>query len=354
MRNAIGEFASNQEYESGRRFAMSHRLSLRVHYPLESGDLVLRTHRDWDRDIEPSAVSRDGSRFDFRLRLEETSHLYFKPVLRRGSEVHWAQGENSLALADGGARLDVYPHFFSETACSACSLKTRRSGSLGRDHSLRVFYPPGYEENTLERYPVLYMQDGQNLFFAQEAFGGVHWMVEETMRVLDQMNLVRKAIVVGVYPNDRMEDYTRPGYEEYGRYLVEDVKPWVDANYRTLPDPAHTAVMGSSLGGVVSFYLAWQHPDVFGLAGCLSSTFGYRDDLHERVEAEPKRPVRYYLDSGWPRDNYEPTRAMRNALAKRGYAPGRDLLYLAFPNAKHDEAAWSMRAHIPFQFFFGE
>ena len=247
---------------------MSHRLTLRVHYPLDSGDLLLRTDRDWDRDLEPSAVSRDGSRFDFRLRLEEASHFYFKPVLRRGSEVHWARGENSLALADGSARLDVYPHFFSEATCSVCALKTRRSEALGREHSLRVFYPPGYEENTLERYPVLYMQDGQNLFFAKEAFGGVHWMVEETMRVLEQMNLVRKAIVVGVYPNDRMTDYTNPGYEEYGRYLVEDVKPWVDANYRTLPGPAHTAVMGSSLGGVVSFYLGWQHPDVFGLAGC--------------------------------------------------------------------------------------
>jgi enterochelin esterase-like enzyme len=196
------------------------------------------------------------------------------------------------------------------------------------------------------------MQDGQNLFFAGEAFGGQHWMIEETLRVLDAMSLVRKAIVVGVYPQDRMADYTRPGYEEYGRYLVDEVKPWVDTTYRTLAGPADTVVMGSSLGGVVSLYLAWQWPGVFGNAACLSSTFGYRDDLHDRIEREPKRAIKIYLDSGWPRDNYETTRSMRNTLRARGYRDGEDLFYLAFPNARHDERAWAMRAHIPFQFFF--
>jgi len=150
-----------------------------------------------------------------------------------------------------------------------------------------------------------------------------------------------------------MADYTRPGYERYGRFLVERVKPWVDETYRTLAGPADTVAMGSSLGGVVSLYLAWQWPEVFGNAACLSSTFGYRDDLHARIEGEPKRPIKVYLDSGWPGDNYETTRAMRNALRVRGYRDGEDLFYLAFPHAHHDEASWAMRAHIPFQFFFG-
>ena len=131
------------------------------------------------------------------------------------------------------------------------------------------------------------------------------------------------------------------------------MKPWVDGRYRTLTDAASTAVMGSSLGGVVSFYLGWQYPEVFGAAGCLSSTFGFDDDLVERVRREKRRPVRFYLDSGWPRDNFEATRTMRNALARRGWEPGRDLMYLAFPNARHNEEAWSMRIHVPFQFFFG-
>jgi predicted alpha/beta superfamily hydrolase len=331
---------------------MSHQVTVRIHYPLESGALLLRSDRDWELDIEPTRIAADGTRFEFDLELTGPS-LYFKAILRGATdEVRWCQGEDCLALRDGGEQLDLYPHFQGDAECSVCSLR-ELAGSGERTHSLRVFYPPGYGENTLERYPVLYMQDGQNLFFAKESFGGQHWMVEETLRVLGAMNLVQKALVVGIYPRQRMEDYTKPGYEEYGRYLVEDVKPWIDANYRTLSGPEHTAVMGSSLGGVVSLYLAWQWPEVFGNAACLSSTFGYRDDLHERIESEQRRSIRIYLDSGWPRDNYEPTRAMRNLLLRRGFRIGDDLTYLAFPRAQHDETSWAMRAHIPFQFFFG-
>jgi predicted alpha/beta superfamily hydrolase len=335
---------------------MSHPLTVRVHYPLaaqaDGYRLALRTDRDWDLDLEPEAVDAGGTRFDFALDLA-APFLYFKPVLRRGGEVVWSRGENCLALADEPGDAVVFPYFFAAGGCSVCNLAHLPSRSSARSHALRVFHPPGYEENELARYPVLYMQDGQNLFFPGEAFGGRHWMVEETLHVLDSMNLVRKAIVVGIYPLDRLADYTSPGYEAYGRYLVEEVKPWVDATYRTLPGPADTAVMGSSLGGVVSLFLAWQWPEVFGNAGCLSSTFGYRDDLHQRIESEPRRAIKIYLDSGWPGDNYEVTRTMRNTLRARGFRAGEDLFYLAFPRARHDEQAWAMRAHVPFQFFFG-
>src|SRR6185369_11926137 len=129
---------------------------------------------------------------------------------------------------------------------------------------------PGYDENTLKRYPVLYMHDGSNLFFPAESFMGETWEVDETMDMLDAMNVINKAIVVGIYPGDRMTEYTRSGYERYGRFVVESLKPFIDNSFRTLGDPANTAVMGSSLGGVVSFYLGWQYPQVFGNAACLS------------------------------------------------------------------------------------
>jgi predicted alpha/beta superfamily hydrolase len=333
---------------------MAHALTVRVHYPLEPDDrLVLRAEPAWDTDVEPVAADSDGHRLDFTFDLT-APFLYFKPLLHRGGEALWAQGENQLALADGPALLDVYPYFLSDAGCSVCGLHRLQARDGRRRHALRVFLPAGYGENTLARYPVLYMQDGQNLFFPAEAFAGHDWKIGETLAVLGAMNLVRRVIVVGVYPQDRMADYTRPGYAAYGRYLAEEVKPWVDAEHRTLAGPGDTAVLGSSLGGVVSLYLAWEWPQVFGNAGCLSSTFGYRDDLHERIESEPKRPVKIYLDSGWPRDNYEVTRMMRNALRRRGYVAGRDLFYLAFPRARHDEEAWAMRAHIPLQFFFGE
>jgi predicted alpha/beta superfamily hydrolase len=206
----------------------------------------------------------------------------------------------------------------------------------------------------LKRYPVLYMHDGNNLFFPNEAFFNNEWRIDETMDRLDAMNIIDKVIVVGIYPHDRMYEYTKPGYEAFGRFITEELKREVDANLRTLAAPAHTAVMGSSLGGVVSLYLAWQHPNVFGKAACLSSTFTYRDDLRQRIESESKRNIQIYLDSGWPEDNYEVTRSMRDLLLERGYTFGKDLLYFAFPEALHSETYWATRSHIPFQFFFGK
>ena len=328
---------------------MTRHARIRVRYPLESGRLVLRSEADWERDLEPAGEDRAGGSFDFRLPLAG-EFAYYKPLLLDDGGRHWAQGENLLALPDGRRRVEVFPHFFADRRCSVCDV--HEVGSAGTRHSVRVFCPPGYAENPLARYPVLYMQDGQNLFFPGEAFGGRDWKVAETLELLARMSLVRKALVVGVYPNDRRHEYTAPGYAEYGRFVVDELVPWFDEHYRTLRGPEHTAVMGSSLGGVVSFYLGWQHPEVFGHVGALSSTFGYSDDLLSRVAREPKRPLEIYLDTGWPRDNYEVNRRMRHLLVARGWEEGHDLLYLAFPEAKHDEAAWAMRAHIPFQFFF--
>jgi len=113
-------------------------------------------------------------------------------------------------------------------------------------------------------------------------------------------------------------------------------------------------VMGSSLGGVVSLHLAWSYPEHFGDAACLSSTFGYADDLMQRVRRERKPAIRVYLDSGWPHDNFEATRGMQSELLRRGFAAGTDLHYLAFPRAAHDEKSWALRAHVPFQLFFGQ
>ena len=338
-------------------------MRVEVWYPLERGRLALRAEPDWERDIEPESADDATGRFTFRLSADK-GFAYFKPVLHDDAGLHWARGENSLCLVRGPGRSPrrgaagaeaaavVHPFFFEEPRCTECDLATRASRERGGERRFRVFLPAGYHENPLRRFPVVFMQDGQNLFFPAEAHGGEHWRVRETLERLDAMSLIQPAIVVGVYPGDRMRDYTAPGYESYGRFLAEDLKPWIDRTYATRPGPHDTAVLGSSLGGVVSFYLAWQWPEVFGMAGCLSSTFGWRDDLAGRVEREERRAVRFYLDSGWPGDNYEVTRGMRDRLMARGWEPGRDLFYLAYPEARHDERAWAGRLHVPFQYFF--
>lgn len=328
------------------------RTTVRVHYPLGTGRIVLRAEPDWLQDIEAIRVSGDGERHEFAL-AAQGSHRYFKPVRIDAEGARWAVGSNVLMLERSRSARDVYPHFDEDSRCSECELKELADPN-GRSHRYRAFYPAGYWENPLRRYPVLYMQDGQNLFFPGEAFGGNHWRIAETLRLLEAMNAIEPVIVVGIYPNAREHDYTQPGYETYGRFIAEVLKPALDAEYRTLTGPQNTAVMGSSLGGVVSLYMAWQYPEVFGMAACLSSTFGWRDDLRERIAREPPRKLRLYLDSGWPRDNYEATRDMHALLGRRGFEAGRNLHYLSFPEAHHDERHWAMRVHIPFQYFFGQ
>jgi predicted alpha/beta superfamily hydrolase len=325
------------------------RRQLRVRYPPGQGRIVLRTELDWDRDVEPIAVSDDAETTTFALEACRP-FLYFKPCLKEtGGGMRWAIGPNMLVLLTSEGVRDVFPYFDGSKSGTFSPVLERDSTILGRKHLARVYLPPGYHENPLRRFPVLYMQDGKNLFFPEEAFQGRDWHVHDALHLLDDMNAMDRVVVVGIYSGDRMGEYTKPGYEAYARSIVDEVRPEVEAKIRVLGSPRETGVVGSSLGGVVSFYMAWEYPEVFGFAACMSSTFSHKDDLIDRVLSEPKHTSRFYLDSGWPGDNYEVTLAMAMALAHRGYRPREDFLHLAFPLDEHDEAAWGRRLHIPLQ-----
>jgi predicted alpha/beta superfamily hydrolase len=325
---------------------------LRVSYPAGNGRLLLRTEQDWNKDIEPVVVSKDGNTRTFELEADQP-FLYFKPCLVRDSEFRWAVGANKLLLMEEEDRRISYPSFFSPEQGSFSKLIEIPSKILDRVHRLRVYVPPGYDENTLAYYPVAFMQDGQNLFFPEEAFMGRDWQVDQTSQTLSTMCAVEDFVFVGIYSEDRMLDYARPGYEHYARSLAEEIVPEAQRLLRVGNHRRYRSVWGSSLGGVVSFYSVWQHPEVFGAGVCMSSTFSHKDNLIERVLTEPTRDVGFYLDSGWPGDNYEVTIGMAMALVSRGWRYGHNLLHLSFPRAEHDEQAWGMRLHLPLQFLNG-
>jgi predicted alpha/beta superfamily hydrolase len=326
--------------------------TLRVAYPAGQGRVLLRTELDWNTDVEPIVVSDDGTISTFRLRADQP-FLYFKPCLARGGEFHWAVGSNSLALmAEEDVRIS-YPCFLGPAEGRFSPLVEFPSAILGRVHRLRVYLPPGYHENTLSTYPVAFMQDGQNLFFPQEAFLGRDWEVNKTSETLRSMSAVEDFVIVGVHSDDRMRDYTETGYEAYARSLAEEIVPHSHRVLRIHDHRRARTVWGSSLGGVVSFYTVWEHAQVFGAAVCMSSTFSHKDNLIDRVLSEPARDVGFYLDSGWPGDNYEVTMAMATALVSRGWRYGHNLLHLCFPQAGHNETAWGMRLHLPLQFLNG-
>jgi predicted alpha/beta superfamily hydrolase len=329
------------------------RRRLRICYPAGKGRLVLRTELDWDRSIEPVQVTDDGTISTFEIEAKQP-FVYCKPCLVTAEGTsHWSVGANKLVLMEESEQRMMYPFFFGPEQGRFSKLIEFPSKILDRPHCLRVYVPPGYDENTLATYPMALMQDGQNLFFPEEAFLGQTWDLNETSATLRAMSAVEDFVIIGIRSGDRMKEYTAPGYESYARSLAEEVVPKARSTLRVGKRRQHCTVWGSSLGGVVSFYSVWQHPETFGVGVCMSSTFSHRDNLVERVLTEPKPDVAFYLDSGWPGDNYEVTMAMAMALVSRGWRYGHNLLHLVFPHAMHNEGAWGMRLHLPMQFLNG-
>jgi len=329
---------------------------IRIFYPLQEGKMVIHSEKNWDRELNPVCVDKDSHCYEFHIS-HDKYYLSFKPCIRLGPHLLWSRGMNKLAIMGMPEVQDFYPYFYDPEEGTISGIVELPSSAFNMTRKFRIYMPPGYNENILKRYSVIYMHDGKNLFFPEEAFLGQDWKINNTLEILDRMNFIDQAIVAGIYAEDRLKEYTKPGYETYGRFIVEELKPWIDSNYRTMQDRDNNFIIGSSLGGVLSFYLAWQWPEVFGGCACLSSTFSWKDDLIERVEKEPllgRANLKFYLDSGWPADNYEVTLKMAMTLISRGYNPGRDFLYLAFPLASHSEYAWRERVHIPLQIFAGK
>lgn len=231
-----------------------------------------------------------------------------------------------------------------------------------KDRKLIVWLPPGYDIQTTRHYPVLYMHDGQNLMNAKTAFANVEWGVDETAQSLVEAGQMEPIIIVGVYnTDDRIPEYTPVSTaqygggkaEDYGRLLVEVVKPLIDSTYRTKPEAEFTGVAGSSLGGLVSMYFGLTRSNTFTRLGVVSPSVWWADrDIVTRVNSlSSKLPLRIWVDIGTNEENSESasqetvndTRLLRDALIAEGWVTGTDLQYLEVQGARHNEAAWAAR-----------
>jgi predicted alpha/beta superfamily hydrolase len=245
-----------------------------------------------------------------------------------------------------------------------------------------VWLPPGYGENPQQRYPVVYMHDGQNLFDPATSYGNVDWAVDEVMTRLVEDGEVRPAIVVGIWstaqrreeymPQRAVQDTVRlnvPGADDirpqdvisdrYVAFMVEELKPFIDGMYRTLPGRADTFVMGSSMGGLISQYAMSKHPDTFGGAGCVSTHWPAGDGiaLDDFAKHLPDPAThRYWFDYGTATldATYEPyQRRADDILRKAGYVEGDNWITKKFEGAEHSEKAWRQRVDQPLRFLLG-
>ncbi len=235
------------------------------------------------------------------------------------------------------------------------------SGEGIRPRDVIVWLPPSYNTTT-RRYPVLYMHDGQNIFDPRTSFMGVDWQVDEVADSLIRAGKMQEVIVVGVNnSSDRTQDYsdTEKG-RAYMNFLATKLKPFIDANYRTQPEREHTATMGSSMGGLISFLLVWHHPETFSQAGCLSPAFITPFDgavqMIENYKGADKK-IRLYMDNGGVALDsvlQSGCDAMLNALAQKGFMRGKNLEWFHDQKAEHNERAWARRVWRPLLFMFGK
>jgi predicted alpha/beta superfamily hydrolase/DNA-nicking Smr family endonuclease len=249
----------------------------------------------------------------------------------------------------------------------------RLSGSLYSRHprTIAIYLPPGYDNDRSLSYPVLYMQDGQNIFDEATAFAGVEWSMDETAERLIRSGRIEPLIIVGVYNTpDRLTEYTQVadpsmggggGADTYARFLIDELKPLIDSTYRTRPEAAHTAVGGSSLGGLVSFYLGMAYPQTFARMAVVSPAVWWASaEIFNWVRPPRATHSRIWLDMGTTEGRtaganerlLKGARSLRDTLVNCGWILGRDLRYLEAEGAQHNEAAWASRVEPMLAFLF--
>ncbi len=248
--------------------------------------------------------------------------------------------------------------------------------------TVQVWLPPDYTRSK-RRYPVIYLHDGQNVYDDPSPWSGKSWAVHRALARLIAERKVRPAILVAVWNNDnRIGEYMPeaavppvvtpgdPKAEElfkklpverakiagnaYLAFLADELKPAIDAQYRTLRGPRDTMLMGSSMGGLISAYALVRYPTVFGAAACLSTAWPIGDGFTERwFETHlPRDTARLYFDYGTGTNDgaIAPFQASLDAAA----GPRRNWVSRAFPGAEHSERAWAARVDIPLTFLLAK
>jgi enterochelin esterase-like enzyme len=241
-----------------------------------------------------------------------------------------------------------------------------RSQFLPAARDLIVYIPGVYDGNPLRRFPVLYLQDGQNLFDPATSFAGVAWRAGETADRLIAEGRIQPLVMVGIYNTgkQRLREYTPSrakklgggGANRYGKMLVREIMPFIESKYRVSVGPAHAGVGGSSLGGLLALYLGLSYPGVFGKVAAVSPSvwWNQRWILDFAAQRRLKSRPRIWLDTGTQEGTHTTSdaRRMRDALVRRGWQEGRDLHYEEIPGGQHNEAAWAQRVGPFLQFLF--
>ncbi len=249
---------------------------------------------------------------------------------------------------------------------SIAVIKDFYSKALNNSRRVDIYLPPGYNSSN-ERYKVLYMHDGQDTYV---------YNPNQLMEKLIEANQMEKIILVAIFNTpSRLSEYGTAGTpnskgmgdkaQSYTDFVIGEVMPYVKKNYRVLEGPTNTAIMGSSLGGLMAFDMAWKHPDVFGKVGVFSGSFWWRTEdsssqaqqdsriMHKTVRESPKREgLKMWFEAGTQDetsdrdgngviDAIQDTTELMDVLKTKGYQPNIDMTYVQIEGGKHDQSTWA-------------
>ena len=243
---------------------------------------------------------------------------------------------------------------------------------LGNRRDVLVYLPKGYRRSQTRRYPVLYLHDGQNVFDAATSFAGVEWGADETAQRLTAAKLIEPIIIVAVANTgqDRIHEYaptaasidplkrlqSKGSLRVYGRFLIEELKPFIDRKYRTRREAEFTGLGGSSLGGLATLVLGLWFPDYFTRLAVLSPSVWWDDcavyKIVDALDETAKLPLKIWLDTGTREEGWERARELRDRLVQKGWRLHDDLHYLEADGSDHSEGAWAARMGPMLRFLF--
>ncbi len=302
----------------------------------------------WDRE----AVNTSGSWLpNFTLKANKDQRVEHEVVaFKMDPVVFMTDWQNSGVLGTLVYWQDVASEFLSET------------------RHVEIWLPPGYEDDPDRRYKVIYMHDGQNLFDPRIANTGSDWGVDEAIMRGVEGGRFEAAIVVGSWSSAKRVPEYSPWHEapQYARFLIEELMPRVNAEFRTLTEAQNTVAMGSSMGGLLSYYLVKEHADVFSACGCVSSHFPfsaahatqYSGGNPAGMDATPyvlrdieegatiTNGTRFFFDygsKGLDASYGPPHAAIRDWLLEQNLVEGQDFLIREYEGADHNEASWRAR-----------
>lgn len=241
---------------------------------------------------------------------------------------------------------------------------------LENSRKIRVALPASYYEED-RRYPVLYVHDGQNVFTPEESFSGNSWDLHITAKELMSSGKIQDIIIVAIdnAKEDRLSEYAyadgtylgekvNAKGDKYASFLIEELKPYIDTNFRTLSDFENTAIMGSSMGGLVSLHIGISNPGIFGKIAAMSPSFWWGDAFTLDVldALDPKDlPMLMWVDMG---DNegfmMEYCDKAVSIICERADDNMTDIVFYRSPRARHSERDWGKRVHSPLLYFFGD